>query len=178
MLHSERLLLRKMDERDIDALYAYFSKDIVTQYFGMDTFKEVEDARKLLDSFGQTFEQRRGYRWGIVLKETNTLIGTFGIHSLLALHKRAEIGYDLHPDYWHKGYATEALETVLTFGFNKLGLHRIGAIIFPANTASKNLVLKRGFVEEGTLRDYIFQHGKSHDTIIYSLTRKEWDLNK
>jgi [ribosomal protein S5]-alanine N-acetyltransferase len=177
-LQSERLLLRKMDEYDAEALYAYFSQDIVTQYFGMDTLKELEDAHKLLDNFQQTFEQKRGYRWGIILKETNTLIGTFGIHSLIATHKRAEIGYDLNPDYWHKGYATEALETVLEFGFNELELHRIGAIIFPENTASKNLVLKRGFVKEGLLRHYVFQHSKSHDTIVYSLTQKEWNAKK
>ena len=45
---------------------------------------------------------------GIVLKETNTLIGTIGLNNLQLWSKRSEIGYDLHPRYWGNGYASEA----------------------------------------------------------------------
>ncbi|AFZ90839.1 ribosomal-protein-alanine acetyltransferase [Bacillus velezensis AS43.3] len=66
-------------------------------------------------------------------------------------HKRAEDGYEIHPKYWRNGYAFEALENVLSFGFEKLGLHRIGAVVFIENAASHQLLIKAGFQSEGIL---------------------------
>lgn len=83
----------------------------------------------------------------------------------------AEIGYELHRAYWRQGMMTEALPAVLTYGFTKLGLHRIEADPFARNTRSTSLLLKPGFTHEGTLRQRFFFRGhfeNQHRPILYA----------
>jgi [ribosomal protein S5]-alanine N-acetyltransferase len=173
-LETVRLLLREIKDEDTEVLYDYFSQDVVTQYFGMNTFTQLDEAKMLIQRFRETSEQNRGYRWGIVLKETNTFIGTIGFHTYIPTHKRAEVGYELHPTYWNKGYMTEALKAVLTFCFEKLNLQRIGAIVFQENMPSNTILQKMQFTREGLLRDYIVQNNVSYDGIVYSILKEEW----
>lgn len=87
---------------------------------------------------------------------------------MVAEHKRAEIGYEIHPDQWRKGYTIEAVSKVLSFGFNSMDLTRIGAVVFIDNEASNNLLTKIGSQKEGVLRNYMYQNGIAHDTNVYS----------
>lgn len=111
---------------------------------------------------------------GNYLGETNTFIGTVGLNNLTTQSKRAEIGYELHPAHWRKGVATEAIEAVLNYSFNDLGLFRMGAVTFPNNTSSNNLLEKVGFTKEGILRGYLYQYSKSHDAYVFSMLRTDW----
>ncbi|MCV2504066.1 MAG: GNAT family N-acetyltransferase, partial [Neisseriaceae bacterium] len=117
---------------------------------------------------------KRAIRWGIVLKENNQVIGTCGYHNFQEEHSRAEIGYDLNPDYWQKGYMTEAITAIQKYGFKKLKLHRIEAFIFPDNLASRKLLEKVGLQSEGVLRDYFFEKGRFVDGEIFSILIREW----
>lgn len=101
------------------------------------------------------------------------MIGTVGFNAWSPKHKRAEIGYELHPEYWRKGYATEAVSEVISYGFKELDLTRIGAIVFIENKASNELLTKLGFQKEGVLRNYMYQNGVPYDTYVYSLLRTE-----
>ncbi|MEH7573205.1 GNAT family N-acetyltransferase, partial [Cytobacillus firmus] len=60
---------------------------------------------------------------------------------------------------------------VLQYGFDELGLTRLGAVVFIDNEASNNLLTKVGFQKEGILRDYMYQNGKAHDTYVYSILK-------
>ena len=102
------------------------------------------------------------------MKNRPGLIGTLGLNNLFLKNKRAEIGYEIFPDFWRRGYTSEAVAKVLSFAFDELNLHRIGAVVFLENEASNNLLKKLGFQHEGILREYIFQNGTSYDTNIYS----------
>ncbi|SDX15314.1 ribosomal-protein-alanine N-acetyltransferase [Paenibacillus sp. CF384] len=123
--------------------------------------------------FARNYQEKRGIRWGIQLKDSpdNRIIGTIGFNAWMPKHRRAEIGYELHPDHWHKGYASEAVATIVAYGFEQLELARIGAVVFVENGASHAVLTKLGFQQEGVLRDYMVQGGKSHDTNVYSLLR-------
>lgn len=96
------------------------------------------------------------------------MIGTIGLNAWSPKHKRAEIGYEIHPNYWRKGYMSEALSKVLSHASETLGLTRIGAVVFTENTASNNLLTKMGFQKEGILKRYMYQNGKVYDTYVYS----------
>jgi ribosomal-protein-alanine N-acetyltransferase len=69
---------------------------------------------------------------------------------------------------------TEALTAVLNFGFKRLDLNRIEALVKPDNDASLGLLRKLGFREEGLLRQYGYWHGRYHDLAIYSILKSEW----
>ncbi|WP_153721798.1 GNAT family N-acetyltransferase [Sporosarcina cascadiensis] len=170
-IETDRLRLREIEQDDAASLFAYFSTDEVTRYYGQDSFQQIEQAEDLIKSFSASYDETKGIRWGIEHKETNELIGTIGFHLLSLRHKRAEIGYDLHPEHWGKGYASEAVKAAISYGFEVMELTRIGAVVFIENEASSKLLLKLGFEKEGVLRDYMYQNGTAHDTYIYSLLK-------
>ncbi len=171
-LETDRLILRELTKEDAEGIFACFSNEGVTRYYGLETFEKIEQAEKIVDFFSKSYSEKRGIRWGIERKGTKGIIGTIGFNTWLPKHKRAEIGYEIHPNYWRNGYTLEAVLKVISHGFDKLDLTRIGAVVFIENKASNNLLEKVGFQKEGVLRDYMYQNGKAYDTYVYSLLRK------
>lgn len=82
-----------------------------------------------------------------------------GLSSVVKRTFQGEIGYELAPEHWRKGIMTEVVETIVHYGFEELGLHRIEAFVVPNHTASRKLLEKTGFTEEGILggSDTIFR---------------------
>jgi [ribosomal protein S5]-alanine N-acetyltransferase len=177
-LETERLQLVEITQKYAQSLFEIFSLDEVTKYYGSETFTRIEEANKLIEMFQKNYYEKRAYRWGIILKENNQLIGTIGLNGLQLKNKKAEIGYELHPSFWRKGYATEAIREVLRYSLGKLELNRIGAVVYIENKASFNLLTGLGFSKEGELRDYFFQNNKYHTTHILSLLKSEWESNQ
>ncbi|WP_211655594.1 GNAT family N-acetyltransferase [Planococcus alpniumensis] len=177
-LETERLLLTEITEQDTDRFFALLQREDVTYYYGMDRLLEKEEALEMIRAFRVVFEFMRGMRWGIRLRGEQELIGTIGFNQLQLRSKKTEVGYELHPDYWRKGLMEEALSAVLDYAFDELGLYRVGATTYPANTGSNRLLKKMGFTEEGQLRGYLFQRGESHDALVFSLLAPEWKLQR
>ncbi|WP_442598677.1 GNAT family N-acetyltransferase [Neobacillus sp. D3-1R] len=172
VLETERFYLRKIELSDADDLFHYFSKDEVTKYYNLDTFTSIEQAEDLIQRFEQRFQEQKAIRWGIALKETNQLIGSCGYHKLEPEHFKAEIGYEITPEHWRKGVMTEVLQTILPFGFEKMGLNRIEAIYNPENEASRKVLAKLGFKDEGILYQRYFEKGKFVDSAVAALLKK------
>lgn len=80
----------------------------------------------------------------------------------------------IHPSYSGEGYGTEAIELLLEYGFEQCRLHKFVAEVVEFNEASKRLVEKVGFVEEGRQREQDFVEGKYHDCLLYGLLDTEW----
>ncbi|MDN7242411.1 GNAT family protein [Planococcus sp. N028] len=173
-LETERIDLVQIGQQHVAPFFDIMSRDEVTKYYGMDSLMSPEEAVRIIGSFQTTFELNRGIRWGIVLKENGRFAGTIGLNNLNIHGKKAEVGYELHPDYWGKGLIREANEAVMEYAFTELDLFRIGAVTFPDNTASSSLLKKLGFMEEGRLRGYLYQRHQSHDALVFSLLKPEW----
>ncbi|WML49215.1 GNAT family N-acetyltransferase [Neobacillus sp. PS3-34] len=173
-LETKRLKLVELKKEHAMDFFAILSLDEVTRHYGMDKLASVEDAEHIIELMQTNYVEKRGCRWGIVLKETGELIGTAGLNALMLKNKRAEIGYEIHPEHWRKGYASEALRGILEYSFTSLGLERMGAVVYPENQASYQLLEKLGFQKEGMLRKYMHQNNKAHDTFVYSLLDTEW----
>ena len=171
IIETERLRLREITCEDAANLFRCFSNDHVTQYYGLEPFSTVEQAESLIEIFSTNYKEKRGIRWGIERKDAIGLIGTIGFNAWSPKHKRAEIGYEIHPDYWRKGYTKEAITEVLSFGFNEMELNRIGAIVFIENEASNQLLTTVGFHKEGVLKEYMYQQGKAYDTYVYAMLK-------
>ncbi|MCP1494861.1 ribosomal-protein-alanine N-acetyltransferase [Peribacillus frigoritolerans] len=173
-LETERLHLIEIGHHHAESLFEILSKDEVTKYDGMESLTIVEDARRLIDSFKSAYINKRGMRWGVILKDSGKFIGTVGLHQLSLANKRAEIGYEIHPEYWRKHFTSEAVNEVLRYCFEELRLNRIAALTFKDNIASRNLLKKFGFKEEGSLRSYLFLRDQSHDALVFSLLNTEY----
>lgn len=174
ILETERLQLREIKKEDAQGIFACFSHDDVTRFYGQETLEHLEQAEAFVDFFAKNHREKRGIRWGIERKGTKGIIGTIGFNAWSPKHKRAEIGYEIHPNEWRKGYITEAVLQVIAYGFEEMDLTRIGAVVFIENEPSNKLLTKIGFQKEGILKEYMYQNGKPHDTYVYSLLKKDF----
>ncbi|MFC7366003.1 MULTISPECIES: GNAT family N-acetyltransferase [Bhargavaea] len=170
-LETDRLRLRELTKADADGLFACFSDERVTRFYGQETVHTIEQAEAFVDFFAYSYKEKRGIRWGIEVKERPGIIGTIGFNAWSPKHKRAEIGYEILPEHWRKGYTFEAITKLIQYGFDELGLTRIGAVVFMENEASNQLLAKVGFQREGILREYMYQNGKAYDTYVYSILK-------
>lgn len=178
ILVTNRLKLVEITHQHVDNIYEILSLEEVTKYYGTNRFTFYNEASRLIDMFTKNFIEKRGIRWGIMIKENYKFIGTVGLNGLQLKNKRAEIGYEIHPAYWRNGYATEAIKEVLRFSFETLDLYRIGAVVYPENEPSLNLLNNLGFTKEGLLRAYIHQNDQFHDTYILSLLKTNWNSKR
>ena len=110
-------------------------------------------------------------QWAITLKNDSKLIGTIGYHTIEKENYRAEIGYMLHPDLWNTGLMSEAIATVIEYGFSEMKLHSIEAIINPENAVSRKTLKKFNFVKEGFYKENFYFDGKFYDSEVYSLLK-------
>jgi [ribosomal protein S5]-alanine N-acetyltransferase len=99
-------------------------------------------------------------RWVVLRREDGEPLGTCSFHKWSRVHARAEIGYDLSPAFWGRGYMSEAVGAMLYYGFGPLGLHRVEVQVALPNTPSTKLLHRLGFQLEGVLRAYYRHDGK------------------
>ncbi|MFS0513722.1 GNAT family N-acetyltransferase [Nostoc sp. UIC 10607] len=161
-LETERLLLRETTLQDAEAIFAVFSDPAVTQFHDLDTFTSIEEAIALIVRRAKRFEQGEGIRWGIARKQDNVLIGSCGFR-WNPQENSAEVGYELASTFWRQGIMTEAVHTILQFGFEKMGLRFVVAQVMLDNIASKKLLEKLGFQSQGVLKQHGFFKGQYHD---------------
>jgi len=109
----------------------------------------------------------------ITLPGSETAIGNCGVRTDEPGALVGDIGYELNPKYWGRGYATEAARAMLAFGFDTLGLHRVWAECVAGNLASRRVLEKLGMTLEGRLRENKHIDGRWHDTLIYAILEHE-----
>lgn len=175
-LSTNRLQLREITESDAPRLFEIFSKDEVVSFYGMEKMTEYAEAEKLAGKFIEAFQSGTSIRWGITIKDTDELIGTAGFHNWNKTHFRAEAGYEIHPDFWRRGYASESLKCMIQYGYQSLNLHRIGATVRPENIPSLMLLKNMGFEEEGILKGYQYSQGSFHDLMLLSIRNERSDV--
>lgn len=117
----------------------------------------------------QNVIENKSLFWGITLKDGGQMIGTACIWNINKQDERAEIGYDLLPEYRSKGFMTEAITEVIKYGFEEMKLHSLEANINPANNDSIKLAERVGFVKEAHYKEHVLFDGAWRDTCIYSL---------
>ncbi|MGN7763373.1 GNAT family N-acetyltransferase [Paenibacillus helianthi] len=174
ILETERLILRQLKQDDAREVFQYFSLDEVTKFYDLESFTTINQAEALIGRWNQKFEENQGFRWGITLKSDHRVIGTCGFHGWMKKHSKAEIGYELTPEYWRKGIMTEANQKIIEFGFNELRLNRIEAFVEPENLSSRKVLEKKGFCEEGVLKEHYFWGNRFVDVVIYALLKKDY----
>src|SRR5689334_4269620 len=125
-LETTRLLIRDFVESDLTAVYAYGSDPEVVRYMVFPPSTLEGTREHIARCMALANEQpRRGYDMGIALRSTGAIIGGITLHVFDDADDQAAFSYLLNRANWGQGYATEALSTMLRFGFVQLGLQRI-----------------------------------------------------
>jgi [ribosomal protein S5]-alanine N-acetyltransferase len=172
---TDRLILREFVEADWPAVLVYQRDPRYLRYthWADRTPQEVQQFVQMF--IAQQYAQPRiKFQLAVELKETQHLIGNCGIRLKSAGATEADIGYELAPDQWDHGYATEAAQAIVEFGFTELKLHRISAWCIAENTASSHVLEKLGLKLEGRLRETEHFKNRWWDTLLYAMLKEEW----
>ena len=171
-LETERLYLRRVANEDVNEIFLLRSNKETMKFIPRPLAKTEEDALAHIALIDSKIEANEGINWAITLKNNSKLIGIIGHYRIKPENYRAEIGYMLLPEYHGKGIITEAINVVVKYGFEKMKLHSIEAIIDPENYASEKVLQKNGFVKEAHLIENECYEGRFLDTVIYSKLNK------
>jgi RimJ/RimL family protein N-acetyltransferase len=135
-----------------------------------------EEVRQFVQAFidQQNERPRTMFQFAVTLEPEGRLIGNCGIRKRTSEAFEADMGYEIDPDFWGNGYATEAARAVLAFGFEQLALHRVWANCIAENRASAHVLEKIGMQLEGRLRENVRMKGRWWDTLIYAILDREW----
>ena len=152
-LTTERLKLRKLILEDTPQILFLRSDEAVNKYIKRKPMTSLELAKQFIEDRNKDVSQKTIYYWGITLKDNPQLIGTICLWNLSDDKTYAEIGYDLMPDFQHKGIMNEAFKEVIQFGIKTLKLHKIEAFTQYKNEGSIKLLLKNKFVLQKDKRE-------------------------
>lgn len=173
LLVTARLELFQITAAHVKDIYSLFSDPLVLTYYNLAPFDKQEQADAIIDKLHAHYKNGQGIRWGIRFRHTTDLIGSAGFNNY-SIHHRACIGYDLKPAYWNQGIMTEALNTIIEYGFTALEVNRIEAEVMPGNKASIQVLQKCDFKKEGLLRDWSLINGQPTDMFMFSLLKTDW----
>ena len=173
-LETERLLLRRINESDVDEVLELRGNPETMKYIPRPLTKTKEDALKHIRMIEEKIISNTGINWGMTIKGSPKIIGIIGHYRIQPENHRSEIGYMMLPECNGKGYMSEAIKAVLAYGFEQMNLHSIEAVIDPDNTSSEKVLQKLNFVKEAHILENELWEGKFWDTVIYSLLKRNW----
>lgn len=170
-LVSSRLLLRRLEESDLDALSSFMG-DIEVMYAWEHAFAR-EDVLAWIERMRGYPNPEHGHRALCLKGQENIIIGQAGILPKTILGKDSlEIGYILDKRYWHRGYATEACALLLDHAFDNLGAGEMHALIRPMNIASLAVAERLGMQPIGEI--VIHHRGQDMPHTVLHTDKMSW----
>ena len=167
-LTTERLLLQQVLPEDQQFIFKGLSHPDVIPFYGV-TYDSFEATKAQMNWYENMYNEGSGISWMMVDKQTVEKMGIISIYYYKPQHNKAEVGFWLLPEYWNKGFATEALKAVIEYWKTEKDLHRLEAFVEEGNTASSKLLEKSGFCCEGKMKDCEIKNGKYISLRIYAL---------
>ena len=173
MIETKRLILRQIVDSDAEDIFANSRGPNTGLNAGWKPHETLSETREIMN---EVFLGQESV-FGIVLKETNILIGTIG---LIKNYMRDNdsvrmLGYSLGENFWGHGFMTETAKVVVDFGFETMHLDLISATCYPFNVCSRRVLEKLGFHYEGTLALAEKRYdGQVFDKDCYSLAKSTY----
>jgi ribosomal-protein-alanine N-acetyltransferase len=167
--------MRKILPADCADMYDYSRRPETSRYLLWSPHANLRYTKKYISHVQNAYRNENFYDFALVDKESGRMIGTCGFTSFDLQNNSAEIGYVLHPEFWGKGLAKEAVLRLMAFGFAELRLHRLSAKIMTNNTASKRVAEKCGMRHEPTLKSSLLVKGEYRTIKIYAILREEFE---
>lgn len=178
-IETERLILRPFTAEDAEAMFHNWASDPeVTKFLTWPTHKTVEVSRWVLNDWVSHYAEPEHYQWAIVPKDLGEPIGSIAVVRSSNDAKWVESGYCIGKKWWRQGYVSEALNALISFFFEEVGVERVQARHDPRNPGSGAVMRKCGMTCEGTLRRADRNNQGICDAVIYSILREEYHADK
>jgi len=145
-IETERLILRRFKESDIDLQYEILTDERLAKYISFPN-KTKEEELEVIKEWIKEADESKNEKWVIVLKETDTPIGNISVNHVDKHHNYCNVGYVIIYDYWGHGYAAEALKAVSDYLVDKYYL--VECSCNELNTQSSKVMIKAGFKKDG-----------------------------
>ena len=180
--------------RDAPALFALYSDPEVMRHWSHEPWTALSQAEAAIREARDEYASHRSLHLVIEKRagmQGDVLIGSCALYDFArapgrvalsaaacgqAVPASATLGYLLARPHWGRGYAAEALQALLGYGFGVLGLARINAEVAPGNAASMNLLARLGFRSQGTARGRWTVAGRACDVETFSLHHSDYNL--
>lgn len=174
ILTTDRLILRPFRLSDVQQMYNNWASDPdVTHFLTWPTHTSPDVTRMVLEHWVSSYEKPDYYQWAICLKDGNEPIGSMAVVHGDFRVARAEIGYCIGKKWWHQGITSEALQAVMDYLFDQVGMNRIEAHHDVNNPRSGLVMQKCGMKQEGVFRDYGYNNQGVCDIVQYALLKKD-----
>ncbi|WP_247233390.1 GNAT family N-acetyltransferase [Telluribacter sp. SYSU D00476] len=174
-LETERLILRNYTKEDLPYVHSLRAEPLVWKYSTITTTSSLADARVYLEDVLDKYAHHACGFQALFDKSTGQYIGEAGVMAFNTAGRKAVIGYNLLPDFWHKGYATEIVNALVVYLFGKIHVERVEALAVESNVASRKVLTKSGFVLEGVLRNYACIDSRFVNVCMYSMIRADYE---
>ena len=178
-IDSENLFLRKFKLDDYKDMFGNWASDQeVANMSGFPKHRNEEDTKTVIKIWLDEYNEENIFNWAIVEKISSQVIGSITVVNKDIKNRTCEIGYNIGKDFWKKGYGSQAVSLVLDYLFETKLFDVITANCLKGNIASKRVLEKNGFVQEGLLRHRTVINDKFHDKYMFSLLRSEYEILK
>lgn len=174
LLQSERLRFRKLTDADAPEILALRGDPETMRFIPRPLLTDIDGALAHIKLINDKIEENLDINWAVTEKDNDKCIGIMGFYRTQPEHFRSELGYMILPEYWGKGYVTEAVKTLLDFAFNTLNFHSIEAVIDSRHTVSERVLQKNGFTKEAHFIENFYYNNEFTDTVIYSLLKRNF----
>lgn len=170
---GSRVYLRAVEEGDLPRLTAWMNDSEVTQYLTVSTPLSTADERRWYERLS---EKPNDVIFAIVLKDSDELIGTMGLHKIDWINGTATTGSVIgRKDLWGNGYGTEAKMLVLDYAFNTLNLRKICSEVYDFNTRSAAALAKCGYKQDGGPRKaHVYRNGRYADLHVFAVFKEDF----
>lgn len=175
-LITERLRLRPFVRGDVDAVFAYRSREDVARYLFDQPMSREECALAVQQRTTQLALEAEGDRIILAAEtlESGVLVGELSLIWRSVEARQGEVGWIFHPDHQGRGYAREASVRLLDLAFGEADLHRVYARCDAANTSSWGLMERLGMRREAHFREHGLFKGAWDEEFYYAILRREW----
>ena len=179
-LESDRLVLRRFTESDVDNLHDLDGDPEVMRFINGGKPASHDVIRnETLPRFLHSYERFEGFGvWAAIERSTGEFLGWFEFYPWKDVGPdEVELGYRLRRSAWGKGYATEGSRALIRKGFTELGVQRVVAETMTVNTASRRVMEKAGLTHVRTLHQEWPERieGDEHGDVEYALTKADWE---
>lgn len=176
-LETTRLILRPLSLVDAHSIQTLASNRAIadTMISIPHPYPDGEAERYIARQMAE-FEAGNGVTFAIEQKFDSTFSGIIEIRDIDREHAQAELSFWLAVEAWGKGYMSEALEAVICFGFEALGLNRLYAYHMIRNPGSGRVLQGNGFVQEGVLRQRARKWNIFEDVALWAILQQDWRI--
>ena len=137
--------MRKLASSDDNEIFVLRSNENVNKYLERKPSKSIDDAKTFIQTINKNIQKNDSIYWEITLNDIDKLIGTICLFDFSDDNLKAEIGYELLPEFQGKGIMQEATSKVIDFGIQRIGLNLIEAYTHSENQSSTRLLEKLNF---------------------------------